>query len=354
MATGNLGMSDLRAVRFSTAAQYGLNTINDVLQQDLANWENQVRESLGLFIETGTDRQRIWGSSATIDMALVDEYGKARTKKQLTGNTVAFKLNRYTSAVGYTDLWLKSHTPAEMVEQQLKIQRGHNERIMREIQRAIYANAAESFNDDLVDSVTLGIKPWINADGSLIPDAPDGSAFVGSSHTHFLKTAGATAYVNADIDALVKLVAEHGFAGIQLYINQGDLAAISALTGFTALSSPVMNFQATDSTIQRLDVNSDPSNRLVGYWGINAVPVFCKPWAVVSYVVCMSTDAPEKPLFRRLHTIPELQGLRLEATIDNYPLIADNYVALEGISVWNRLAGAVLYKGASYAVPTIS
>jgi hypothetical protein len=236
------------------------------------------------------------------------------------------------------------------------IQRGHNEMIMREIKKAIYINnpAGELFPDWLTDNVTLNVKSWVNAEaGTQIPDAPSGEKFP-DSHSHIMNRAGG-ALAASDIDLLVSNVAHHGFGNIVLYVALADLAALSALSGFTPLSTPMMEYHVSDVTSQRLDVNADPSDRLVGFWGKNTmIPVYTKKWAIANYFVCLSLDAPEKPLVRRLHTIPALQGLRLEGKFDQYPLYADTYVALEGYSIWNRIAGAVLMNAAAYVNPTIA
>lgn len=347
-------MADLRAARFASAAEIGVDTINTILQADLVAWEAQVQEAIANFAETTTDRQRVWGSSAVIEMEELPEDGRPVTKKQNTGSTQGFRLNRFASAVGYSDLWMKTHKAFEMAENQIKVQRGHNEAIMKEIKKAIYTSNAtgESFVDELVDNVTLNVKSFVNGEaGTLIPDSMNGAKFA-ATHTHYIPRAGG-ALASTDIDALVLLVSEHQLPGIALFISHSDLATVSAFTGFTKLAAPMMEYHVTDVTSQRLDVTADPSNRLVGFWGENMVPVYTRPWCIAKYFVCMSLDAAEKPLVRRVHTVQSLQGLRLEGKFDQYPLYADNYVSLEGFSVWNRIAGAVLFDGAAYTNPTI-
>jgi hypothetical protein len=132
----------------------------------------------------------------------LDEEGRAPTSHNRLGNTIAFDLNRYASAVVYNDLWFKMHSPAEMAEIQAQIKRGNNERIIKEIQRAIYTSGSVSFTDALVDKVSLTKKSFVFADGDAIPNAPSGATFDGSSHTHFAKTSGSTAFAAADLTSL--------------------------------------------------------------------------------------------------------------------------------------------------------
>jgi hypothetical protein len=352
---GTLTMADLRAARFSTAAEIGLDTINATLQADLSAWEAQVNEAVSAFAETTTERQRIWGSSAVIEMEELDELGRPTTKKQSTGQTQGFRLNRFASSVGYSDMWFKTHKAFEMAENQLKVQRGHNERILKEIKKAIYINNAtgEVFKDWLVDNVELNVKSFVNGEaGTLIPDAPNSTKFA-ATHNHYIARAGG-ALAASDVDSLVTLVSEHGFGGIALFISLSDLTTLSALSGFTKLAAPQMEYHVTDVTSQRMDVTADPSNRLVGFWGENMIPVYTRPWCIATYIVGMALEAAEKPLVRRQHTVSSLQGLRLEGTFEQYPLHADAYVALEGYSVWNRIAGAVLMNAAAYSNPEIA
>ena len=242
-----------------------LKKFNEVLQNDLIQWENQVNEVVAQFAETTTDRQRVLGASSKIEMDELDELGRPVTRKSQIGSTVGFRLNRFGSAVGYTDLWLKSHTPAEMVENQLKVQRGHQERIMKEIKKAIYVKDNETFVDWLVDNVSLGVKGFANNDGTQYPESPSGEVFA-TTHNHYTNRAGG-ALAAGDIDSCVDLVAEHGFGGIVLYVALADVPAISALAQFTPLSAPMMDYNVSDVTAQKLDVTANPSHRLVGYWG---------------------------------------------------------------------------------------
>ena len=46
---GSLSMNDLRAVRFGSAHEFGLEKINETLQADLFQWEHQVHEAIAQF-----------------------------------------------------------------------------------------------------------------------------------------------------------------------------------------------------------------------------------------------------------------------------------------------------------------
>jgi len=350
--TGSYSIDDLLAVRFASAGSFGLDTINKVLQADLDYYNVGVTEQLGLFAEPVTEQQRIYGTSAMIDMVEIDEYGAAPTKKNLTGVTCGFPLRLFSSSIGWTSKYFEIATPAEIAAQYLQVRKGHAAKMTQEIKKAIYNNANYTFVDKLTNGVSLAIKRFINADSSVIPNSPAGVSFDGSSHTHYLAKAGAS-LANADIDGLVSTVTEHGNTqALMLVISLSNKAAISALTGFKKLSSPELVYNATDATVARLDM-SDLENQMIGLWN-ETIPVWVKPWAIENYVLCVATGAAEKPLAFRQRPQTALQGLRIVAEINDYPLISKSMEAEYGFGVWNRLAGGVLYTGGTtWANPTI-
>lgn len=349
---GSYSVDDLLAVRFSSAATYGLDTINKVLQANLNYYNAEVSEQLSLLAESATEQQRIYGTSAMVDMVEIDEYGAAPTKKNLTGVTCGFPLRLYSASIGWTSKFFELASPAEIAEKYLQVRKGHAAKMTQEIKKAIFNNANYTFVDKLTNGVSLGVKRFINADSSVIPNSPAGVSFDGASHTHYL--ARASTLANSDIDGIVSTVTEHGHTqGLILVIALADKAAISALTGFKKLSSPELIYNVTDATVAKIDMG-DLENQMIGLWN-ETIPVWVKPWAIANYVLCVATGAAEKPLVFRQRPQGGLQGLRIVAEINDYPLIAKSMEAEYGFGVWNRTAGSILYTGAtSWANPTIS
>jgi hypothetical protein len=349
--TGIVTIDDLRAVKYASAGTYGLDTINTVLQADLNYYNQIVQEQLNLMAESATEQQRVYGTSGLVEMVEVDEFGMAPTKKNSIGETVGFPLKNFQSGLGWTSKFLEIATPAELTERYLQVQHGHAANINVEIKKAIYNNANYSFVDKLTNGVTLGIKRFINADSSKIPNSPAGVAFDGSTHTHYI--ARTSTLANADVDKAISLVTEHGLTkGLMLVISLVDKATISALTNFKALDSALMAYSGVTSTVAKLDM-SDLENQLIGYWNGN-VEVWVKPWAVANYVLCLAVDVAEKPLVFRQRPQATLQGLRIVADFESHPLVARVMEAEFGFGVWNRLAGSVLYIGnTTWANPTL-
>lgn len=349
--TGTYTIDDLRAARLTSAKEFGLDTINSVLQADIAAHNAIVTDLLGEFVTITTDAQRVTGTSYGGSMVEVDEFGRAATQKGAPGTTVAFPLRSFQFPIGWTDKWLMSHSPAEMAEQTLAAEKADLKNIQREIKRALFLSTNYSVRDFLVDNVTLAVKRLYNADSSDIPEGPNGEVFDGSTHSHYNANSSLTETV---LDATITDVIEHGNGGeIIIGVNVSDTATISGLTNFVPLTAPNI-IAPTDaaSTIERLDT-SRVDNRLIGYY--KGYPVWTKVWVPADYLIVWDRSAMEKPLAMRQRNQETMQGLRVAAELDTFPLHAKYFEREFGIGVWGRSSAAVLdFGNASYTDPTIS
>jgi len=348
MTTGLFSISDLRSVTYASAMKYGLDTINQVLAADLAQYNAMVTEQMAFLADPLTEQARVYGTSAKIDMVEMDEYGRPVTKKNSVGQTVAFPIKTFASALGWTEKYLQLHTPAELVAQYDQIRRGHADQMIYQIKSAIFNNTNYTQTDPF-NAVSLAVKRLINADSSTIPEF-GGSTFAGASHTHYMATASGS-YAATDIDSLISNVTEHGMTkGIKIFVNGADIAAISALTGFTALSSSLLF--AASGTNQKLDV-SDVSNYCSGLWD-GLYEIWVKNLMIPSgYIMAVATEETEKVLGFRQLPQAELQGLRIDSMFTDHPLVAQNAEAIFGFGVWNRLGAAVMSKVDTWANPTL-
>jgi len=352
MATGSLTIENLLAVEHQSAAEYGMDTIAQVLQADLQAWNSIVGDLVGDLCEMTTDRQRIYGASQTSgEMDEVDELGRAPTVQPTPGAEVGFPLRMFQHNLGWTNLWFKTHTPADMARAVMGAQKAHNKRIHREIRRAVFRATNYTFNDHLVDKINLSVKAFVNADGGVIPEGPNGEVFDGATHNHYLARNGWDApFLGAAIDDVV----EHGHGShIKVCINRANESTVRGFNGaFTAYPDPrlIMN-TVTDTTAQRLDI-SRLDNRAIGILG--AGEVWVKSWVPAGYVFIYDAAAPEKPLAYRQRNQSSLQGLRFASDLDAYPLHARVMEAEFGVGVWNRTNGAVVYFGnAIWSDPTL-
>lgn len=354
MPTGTLDISALQQIRFQSVAEYGLDTVQQVLAADLAAHNQIVREMVGDLADMTTDRQRKYGTSITGEMTEVDEYGRGPSAKTTAGGTVGFPLRLFQFALGWTEKWMQTNTPADLAIATIQSEQAHVRRIRLELKKSLYLSTNFTFQDFLIDKVDLSVVRLINADSSQIPDGPNGETFNGASHTHYLARAGG-ALAATDVTSLVDHVVEHGHGSqVRIAIARADEAAWRALTGFKAYEDPrlILPIAAAAQAGQRLDITR-LDNRAIGLLG--AAEIWVKPWAIANYGFCWDAGSPLKPLAYRQRSATSMQGLRVAARLAMFPLVAEYMEAEFGMGVWNRTNGAVLYWGdTTYADPTIT
>jgi hypothetical protein len=352
--TGIYTLEDLLAQRFTPASDFGLDKIADAIQARLDWLNGQVNDQMGLLAETSDDVRRVWGGNAAFEMKEVDEYGEARTQKATSGVEVNFPLRKFSVSTGWTADFMRRATPRDLALSVIGIENAYLERLQAEIKFALYNADNYSITDKFGDRTSLSVKAFLNADSANIPDAPDGTSFDGSSHSHYNGTATLAV---ADIDDLIDDVIEHGNTkGVMLVIPAGMVSTLEGLasTKFVKLTSALL-VPASDSihAVSRIDPEADLNNVLVGYWD-GRVPVVTRSWAVAGFIVCVAAGAAEKPLVRRVDRIESLRGLIPTVEYGLHPLTAKSYEAFVGFGAWNRAAVAVLdTANASYTEPTL-
>jgi hypothetical protein len=338
---GTYSLADLLKQRFVPATEFGLDAIARAIQAHL-DWLNaQVSEQMGLVAESTTDVRRVWGTSETFEMVEVDELGVARTQRDTSGVEIDFPLRKMSISTGFTADFIARATPADLAGKALGVQTAYLERVRAELSYAIFNKTNYSFKDWLGDGTTLAVKAFLNADGSVVPSAPDGTTFA-TTHQHYAGTAGA-ALAYTDIDTLLSNVTEHLLKGVGLFINVSNVATLVALasTKFTALTLAVVAVPGrTSGTIETANVEDDPANKLVGYWA--GYPVYTRSWVPANYYLALATQSPAKPIVHRIDKFAGLNGLRLVAQTAMHPLTAQTWEAEVGFGAWGRNAAAVL------------
>lgn len=354
MPTGIYDISSLLKVRYQSVKEFGLDTIRQVLEADLAAHNAIVEDMVGEMCEPTADALRKYGSSASNDMYEVDEYGRGPGQKIATGATVGFPMKLFQYAVGWTEKFMEIATPADMAQSVLDAEKAHMRMIQKEIKKAIFLSANYTFNDFLVDKVDIPVKRLVNADSASIPDGPNGETYDGATHTHYLARAGG-AVANTDVTSLINTVVEHGFGGsVRLAINKADETTFRGFAGFVAYQDPrlILPVASSVQAAQRLDI-SRLDNRAIGVYG--AAEVWVKPWIPANYYLCWDSASPQKPLAFRQRASQAIRGLRIAANLSSFPLVAQYMEAEFGLGVWTRTNGAVLYtNNTSYADPTIN
>ncbi len=356
MPTGTHTVADLQNISTVTAVDYGLDDIRRILDADLAAYNAVIDDMVTDLAEPTTERERIYGASADGEMYESDEYDRGVAVKAGAGSNVGFPLRKFVKDIGWTHDYMLQNTPAAIANTMLAIQGMHTRAIRRDIQKAIFLSANYTLRDRFVaPQVDLAVKRLVNADSASIPNGPNGETFTAASHTHydFLDGASPTA---AALTALIEDVVEHGHGNmVKININRAAETAVRALTGFVAYTDPRLtlgtqaNQPGTRLDISRLD------NRPIGLFG--AAEVWVRSWVPAGYVFAYDAGSPLKPLVYRQHPVGAIRGLRVVASIQDYPLYADVMDSYFGFGVWTRTNGAVLYYagGASaYVDPTIT
>lgn len=355
--TGINSVEDLRAYRFASAAEMGLDTINAVITADLAETNAKMLDAIRLLAEPVTEQGRIYGTSYSVPMQEVDEFGEARSRKARPGSEVDFPLKRFTQTLSWTLDAFKRMTPAEMAEKYIAHRQGYNNEVVKQIKKASYLKTNYSFVDQLTNGVTLNVKRFLNADGAQIPDAPDGTSFTGASHQHYNGMTG-TSVAASDVTTMVNHVTEHGHtAGLMIAVSQADAPTLQALTGFiTVQDAGLVNPYPTTQTFMNATAPNLGNNRIIGCWRNSSVEIWIKPWAVTGRWSCWATGSREKPLGYRQPAFAGLQGYRLNSQDTQLSIVAQLLEAEFGFGVWDRTAAAFLdiVNQATYTDPTIS
>lgn len=341
--TGTYQLSDLRN-NYMSLYQFGLPNALAVVTAQLTAYNALMNASLAALTTTTTERQEASPGTANTRMMPVDEFGKIRTQKGNTSYGRGFPLERYQYATGWTEDFMAQGTIADMVIMTESAQLAHTNQIRQDLAQALYNPVQRVLKEYTTPNIGYQIltgvyvKPLFNGDGEVPSVGPSGQTFNGS-HNHYLFSDGLT---TAALDALTNTVGEHSTGNnLVIYINAVDASAMRATPGFVpAVISQVNAPNNTFSTTVALDV-SRTDDKFIGYTA-SGIPVSIKPWARQNYALCLNLAGP-KPIKRRIHTAPMLQGYRIKGENGEVTLFArymeDNF----GFGVSNRAAAAVLY-----------
>jgi len=354
MAYGTLSIPDLQAATNQSVAAFGEDRTFGALQANLDAYNGIVREMVAEIAEPTTDRLRRYGGVSRMEMVPADEYGRANAQKVTTGQNIGFPMDNYQIAVQWTRKYFQMHTPAELAGQYLAMREADSQRILAELQRAIYTPTNRlTYVDRFVDNVALPVRALANATaGDTLPVGPSGTAFDGATHTHYLASATLTP---AALSALITTVREHAITGqVRLYISATNEAAVRAMTtNFTAyLDARIVPAQNTQQATATLDVN-DATNRPIGIF--DTAEVWVKPWVLANYPVAIRMGGPTMPLVFRTRDGGALADLQMVSDWDQFPLRAQHFEREFGIGVFGRVDAAVLQaNNAVYTAPVIA
>jgi hypothetical protein len=347
-------LSDLLAVRNASAASFGLNDIWATIQAELAYVNQRTSEMLADLCQPFTEQSAVWGGGGTILMEEMDEFGHPLPSLSSPGIVAQFPIKMYKQRLGWNKQYFQTATPNEVASKFIELRKGYYAALTKGMRRALYGygngvTSEYSFTDHLTNEVALTVKSLCNGGVTVgtIPDSPAGAAFANTHcHLNFDDTVDASAYQD-----VIDHVVEHGnTAGLKCYIARANLAELATLTTiFKPLDSALITYMAANSTNQRMNW-SDYENMEVGFLS-GDIPVYVKPWAVAEYIVVAATGMKEKVLGYRQPANTAMQGWRIVAPYDDYPLYAENTEAIFGFAVFNRVMAAISQDAAGWTVP---
>jgi len=342
------------AILNGTAVQYGIDKINLELQKSLSFYNQAMNELVSDYAEPVNKQKVIFKGNDLTKMTKVDEAGRGRTVATDGQYEIGLPLEKFVANVGYTYDFLQKASVDEMSRKFLAMQGMHYLSIIDGIKSALFTLSTNyNFVDKYENSETLSVKGFWNADSSFIPQANDGTTFDGSTHTHYKGSTSGSAS-STDIDGLIETIVEHNCVEkLMLIINKADVSRISAISGFTALSSDKLVYSGVTSTKDKLDLGN-LDNRCIGLWR-DATPIWVKPFGVKNYMACVSLDNFRgKPIAFRQHSVESLRGLRFDSHSMTEPLLTEHGIAYFGFGAYNRSAGAVLQlNNSTFTAPTL-
>jgi hypothetical protein len=373
---GTHSLSELLTLRGPTIEAYGeqnlLNDITDALNIHNAAVRNQLLGDIRLEV---TDEQlRAYGQSGGVRarMHKIDEFGLVDAQRvrsaPVTGN-LGFPLERNQFAAGFTRDFIQTRSPRDAALIVQGAQEADLDVIEYEVKTAFFSPINRTFEDYLIDFVSIPVKRFFNADNMLIPNYRQ-RTFDAATHTHYVGRAGG-ALAAEDIDAAINNVIEHGVAGpVEVWINLDDELEVTAFPSFwedqpvefvtPVLAPGTIVPRQTPPTIQTVNPE-DPENRRIGTWRTRYV-VRTKPWVPAGYILVIDTG--KRPLAWRVRDAaqgpasgdtPGRADLRLVAELETFPLRGQVFEREFGIGTADRAAVCILYTGGtSYVMPTIS
>ncbi len=340
-------------------AQFGEDRVFDAIQRGFEIHNRITRELIADFVEFTTDRLRRFGGNAVGDMEPTDEFGIPDAQKFITGDNLGFPLRYFTYGIQWTRKFLQNNTVRDLLKEATAARQAHIRRIQRELLRAIFKPTNNLvYKDELIDYVTLPVRALRNADSTAMsPNPYNGAEFDPATHTHYLF---GTAITNANLQALIDTVQEHGVVGTLIVeIPQLAEAAVRALTSFVPQiqANITLGGGSTVTVATGALEQIDTSNRKIGVFG--AAEVWVKPWSQATssatyWVTCR--DSGKRPIgFRSREGVTPV-NLVIEYENENFPLRARVLSDEFGLAVSDREAMAVLYIAAAagaYVMPTI-
>lgn len=348
------GMLDMRdtTVAQQRLADIGLDRLGEFAAAELAMYNEIADELMGKLSFASTEFMVRYGAQGEFEMIPAEEYSRPDVQRVGMGYSLGFPIDRYQVAVGWTrDFWRRK-TVGDFTRTLDAATAADLRLLIKKIKTALFLKTNYTYADELKGD--LAVKRLINADSTPI-NPFDGNTFDGSTHTHYLPTAG-TSLADADAKTIEDHLIEHGHDGnLVLYINPAQETAVRGLTDFEEARRPYI----IDPTGRFADVSNANDRHILGR--LRSMEVRVRNWMPAGYLFAFNeygVNSPLNPLHRRLSDLAEDNSLHIAGTDERFPLYTQFMERFIGFGAYNRTNGVVMYidtgNGDVYVDPTIT
>ena len=326
----------------------GVATINQAIDETLAEHNRQIDALMALFADSTTDFKRRYKTPVAARLQPLDEQGRARPIRVAGHYDIAFPMQRAGTAWGQT--WEASiKSTVQDANNAMNTLLTADARWMRDhLLAGLFVNASWTYADEEHGSLT--IKGLANGDTDTyhIQEGADS----GATDTHYFAQANVIDNSNDPLPTIHDELMEHPENGgdIIALIPTGLKASVKGLTGFYPVTDDNIRYGANVSVLDS-NVSANLPGEIFGYHDDG---VWLCEWKSMpaNYIIAVTTDG-DRPLAIRQDTASELVGFNRVAQRDDYPYYESQYLRKAGFGAQNRV-GALVYRigNGSYAIPT--
>lgn len=358
-----------------------LNAIWDAYQQALADFNAARQPLIDLLSFTTTNIIEDLVQPGQEKFEEATEFGvPVSMRPQPTVTARAYPFKWYDTSARYTFQFLaggpsqSAGASAAQLDTVLnQVLEADNQLQFEQVMKALFNNANRTA---LIDNASYTVTALYNADGSYIPPYR-GTTFTPGSHTHYLATGAAQAWIfdPDDFTTLAARVEEHGYSRANGYnviflMNPADAQAtvqrfvrntvfststVTSLYDFIPSAGQNLVFQLPPgyTLVGGIPPNSFAGLDVIGSWGNYLIMTDAQiPAGYMGAFAVRGANTQTNVIGIREHANPSLRGVVLRpGNNQNYPLIDSYYIRGLGTAVGPRGAAALMKNDASYTVP---
>ena len=354
-----------------TADGVDLNELWADYQAALEQWNAERNRMINLLtfnVTTEVEQLPIIGATGA-DFEEMSEYGVPKGYRPSVDHyTFGYDFKWYDLAARFTWQFL-SEAPASQVDAiQNMAMESDNRLVYTKVMRRVFNNTN---NLATIRGNAYNVYAFYNGTAEEPPPAYNGQPFA-TDHNHFITSGTLNGYEPADIQALIRLLTEHGYETTRGYkmvmmFNPTDSAIIrtfrygvnGALHDFIPVQGTNPFYLPQDTLLlgQQPSENAVAGFKTFGQYGDALLVEEAQiPQGYVLNFVTGGADNLGNPVGFRQHANASLRGMRLvKGATPDYPLIDSYYIRGFGTGIRHRGAGAVmqLVTGSTYTPPAV-